>query len=347
MRMRFNTRGDNSVSEIFKVAAVQAAPVFMDLDGTVDKTIDLLKRAADEGARLVVFPEIWIPGYPLWGWLGSVAYGMQYVRRYAQNSLDYDSRQYRRICAAAAKHKIHVMLGLSEFNRGTLYIAQAFIGDDGNTIFTRRKLRPTHVERTIFGDGDGSDFHVASTDIGNVGGLCCWEHIQPLSKYVMFNDNEQIHCAAWPAFGLYAGVAYSLGHEANLRASQTYALEGQCFVIASTAIITQEVIDELCVTDEQRGLIATGGGHSKIFAPDSSQISKDLDPHSEGLVCADIDLSTIALARAAADPAGHYARPDVVQVLLDRTRRRPVVEKPIPPQLAEVLDAEEANLAAE
>ena len=138
------------MSEIFKVAAVQAAPVFMDLDGTTQKTIDLIKRAAGEGARLVVFPETWIPGYPLWGWLGPVAYGMQYVRRYARNSLDYHSRQYRRLCAAAAKHKIHVMLGLSEFNRGTLYIAQAFIGEDGNTIFTRRKLRPTHVERTIF-----------------------------------------------------------------------------------------------------------------------------------------------------------------------------------------------------
>lgn len=315
------------MSEIFKVAAVQAAPVFMDLDGTVSKTIDLIEQAAQAGAKLVVFPETWIPGYPFWGWLGPVAYGMQYVQRYVRNSLDYNSDQYRQICAAAAKHKIHVMLGLSEFSRGTLYIAQALIGNDGNTIFSRRKLRPTHVERTIFGDGDGSDFHVVNTDIGNVGGLCCWEHLQPLSKYVMFNDNEQVHCAAWPAFGLYAGVAYSLGHEVNLRASQIYALEGQCFVIAATALVTQEMVDELCSTDEQRALLQTGGGHSKIFGPDGSQISEDLDPDEEGLVYADVDLSLIALARAAADPAGHYSRPDVVQVLLDRSKRTPVIEK--------------------
>ena len=174
----------------------------------------------------------------------------------------------------------------------------------------------------FFGDGDGSDFRVVSTDIGNVGGLCCWEHLQPLSKYVMFNDNEQIHCAAWPAFGLYAGVAYSLGHEVNLRASQVYALEGQCFVIAATALVTQDMVDELCATEEQRALLQTGGGYSKIFGPDGSQISANLDPGQEGLVYADIDLSLIALARAAADPAGHYSRPDVVQVLLDRSKPR-------------------------
>lgn len=335
------------MSEPVKVAAVQAAPVFMDLKRTVAKTISLIEDAAAHGAKLVVFPETWLPGYPFWAWLGPVAYSMQYVQRYVENSLDYNSVEYQQICHAAAKNDIHVMLGLSEFSRGTLYIAQAFISNQGETIFTRRKLRPTHVERTVFGDGDGSDFKVVQTELGNVGGLCCWEHIQPLSKYVMFNDNEQIHCAAWPAFGLYADVAYSLGHEVNMRASQIYALEGQCFVIASCAIITQDVIDELCTTDEQRTLISAGGGYSKIFGPDGSQISEDLDPHTEGLVYANTDLSAIALARAAADPAGHYARPDVVQVLLDRTKRTPVVEKPIPPQLIEILDAEEADQAAE
>ncbi len=336
------------MSEVIKVAAVQAAPVYMDLSGTVDKTIKLIEEAAANGTKLIVFPETWLPGYPFWAWLGPVAYGMQYVQRYSQNSLDYNSDDYRRICDAAAKNDIFVMLGLSEFSRGTLYIAQALIGNKGETIFTRRKLRPTHIERTIFGDGDGSDFHVADTELGNVGGLCCWEHIQPLSKYVMFNDNEQIHCAAWPAFGLYANVAYSLGHEINMRASQIYALEGQCFVIASCALVTQEIVDELCSTDEQRALLSTGGGHSKIFGPDGSQISTDLDPDEEGLVYADIDLSMIALARAAADPAGHYSRPDVVQVLLDRSKKTPVVEKTVTaPSGGEEVDVEETAQAAE
>jgi len=311
----------------FKAAAVQAAPEFMDCLGTVEKTIALIEEAAANGAELIVFPETWIPGYPFWAWLGPPAWTMQFVQAYSKNSLEISSDNFSSICDAAARSKIHVMLGFSERKNNTLYIAQALIGSDGQTIFTRRKLRPTYVERTIYGDGDGSDFQVVDTQLGRVGGLCCWEHLQPLSKYVMFSDNEQVHCAAWPAFGLYDGIAYSLGHEINMHASQIYALEGQCFVIASCALVSQEIVDKLCSTDEQRALLSTGGGYSKIFGPDGAQISEDLAPDQEGLVYANIDLSLIPLAKAAADPAGHYSRPDVVQVLLDRTKRTPVVEK--------------------
>jgi len=311
----------------FLVASVQATPVFMDLQGTLKKTIKLIEDAAKGGAKLVNFPETWLPGYPLWAWVGPVANSMGSVIPFNENSLEVDSDEFRQLQATARKNDIHVCFGFSERHRGTLYISQALLDNKGEIVFTRRKLKPTHVERTIFGSGDGSDFQVAETELGNVGALACWEHIQPLSKYVMFNDNEQIHCAAWPFLSMYKGIAYSLGSEINMMASAIYALEGQCFVLASDMIINDDIVEAVCQTDEQRALLSHGGGCAKIFGPDGAQISKDLPENEEGLVYAEVDLNMIHIARAAADPAGHYSRPDVVQVLLDRTKRTPVVEK--------------------
>lgn len=163
----------------------------------------------------------------------------------------------------------------------------------------------------------------------------------------MFNDNEQIHCAAWPFLSMYEGIAYSLGREINMAASAIYALEGQCFVIASSMVITEEIRNAVCQTDEQKTLMQLGGGSSKIFGPDGSQISEDLPADQEGIVYAEIDLNMIHIARAAADPAGHYSRPDVVQVLLDRAKKTPVIELPLSRPDAINDDDDPSSLAAE
>ncbi|OUM01183.1 carbon-nitrogen hydrolase family protein [Variovorax sp. JS1663] len=308
-----------------RVAAVQAAPVFLDLDGTLDKTIDLMAQAAGQGVKLIAFPETWAPGYPWWIWLDSPAWGMQFVQRYHDNSLVVGSPEFDRIREAARKHGIWVSLGYSEKAAGSLYIAQALIDDQGRTVQTRRKLKPTHVERTVFGEGDGSDLAVCETAIGNVGSLSCWEHLQPLSKYAMYAQNEQIHCAAWPSFSLYRGAAYALGPEVNNAASQIYAAEGQCFVIAPCATVSPAMSELLCTDPGKQQMLRVGGGFARIYAPDGSPLGTPLPEDQEGLVVADIDLGMISLAKAAADPSGHYARPDVTRLLLDRTRRQPVV----------------------
>ncbi|WP_428669396.1 carbon-nitrogen hydrolase family protein [Roseibium sp.] len=310
----------------FKVAAVQAAPCYLDLRSGVEKAIGYIEEAAKAGARLVAFPETWLPGYPNHIWLGSVAWSMQFTQSYFENSVEAGSDADRAIAEAARRNGIQVSMGLSERDGGSLYIAQWHYDENGNVIQRRRKLKPTHVERTVFGEGDGSDLAVNETALGRVGQLSCWEHLQPLSKYAMYAQNEQIHCAAWPNFALYNGGAHALGHEVNNGASMVYAVEGSCFVLAPCATVDKAMQDLLCEGDPQReALLRVGGGYTRIYAPDGRSIGSDLPDTEEGLVFADIDLGLIALAKAAADPAGHYARRDVTRLLLNSERQRPVV----------------------
>jgi aliphatic nitrilase len=315
-----------------RVAAVQAAPVFLDLDATIDKTIALMTEAAEKGAKLVAFPETWIPGYPWWIWLNSPALGMQFVQRYNDNSLVVGSAEFNRLGQAARDLHIWLSTGYSERAGGSLYIAQALFDDRGRVVKTRRKLKPTHVERTVFGEGDGSDLAVMDTAIGNVGMLACWEHLQPLSKYAMYAQNEQIHIAAWPSFSVYRGAANALGAEVNNAVSQVYAVEGQCFVVAPCATVSKEMHDQLCNDDLQRHLLLEGGGFARIFGPDGSPLGEKIPEKEEGIVYADIDLGMISLSKAAADPAGHYSRPDVTRLLLNKTPGDRVVSF-VPPSM--------------
>lgn len=304
----------------YKVACVQAAPVWLDLDGSVDKAIALIEEAAGNGAKLIAFPECFIPGYPWYIWLGSPAWTIQrgFVQRYFDNSLSYASPQAERLRLAVKRAGITAVIGLSERDGGSLYIAQWMIGPAGETIAKRRKLRPTHGERTVFGEGDGSHLAVHDrADIGRLGGLCCWEHFQPLSKYAMYAQDEQVHVAAWPSFSLYVPFAPALGAEANLAASKVYAVEGSCFVLASCAVVSPAMLDELCDTEDKRQLLQPGGAHSTIFGPDGQELSQKLPPDQEGIVYADIDLGQISIAKNAADPAGHYSRPDVTRLLFN------------------------------
>nr|6ZBY_A Chain A, NitA [Pseudomonas fluorescens]6ZBY_B Chain B, NitA [Pseudomonas fluorescens]6ZBY_C Chain C, NitA [Pseudomonas fluorescens]6ZBY_D Chain D, NitA [Pseudomonas fluorescens]6ZBY_E Chain E, NitA [Pseudomonas fluorescens]6ZBY_F Chain F, NitA [Pseudomonas fluorescens]6ZBY_G Chain G, NitA [Pseudomonas fluorescens]6ZBY_H Chain H, NitA [Pseudomonas fluorescens]6ZBY_I Chain I, NitA [Pseudomonas fluorescens]6ZBY_J Chain J, NitA [Pseudomonas fluorescens]6ZBY_K Chain K, NitA [Pseudomonas flu len=302
----------------YKVAAVQAAPAFLDLEAGVAKAIGLIAQAAAEGASLVAFPEAWLPGYPWWIWLDSPAGGMRFVQRNFDNALEVGSEPFERLCRAAAQHKIYVVLGFTERSGGTLYLAQAIIDDCGRVVATRRKLKPTHVERSVYGEGDGSDLAVHDTTLGRLGALCCAEHIQPLSKYAMYAQHEQVHIAAWPSFSVYRGAAFQLSAQANNAASQVYALEGQCFVLAPCATVSKEMLDELIDSPAKAELLLEGGGFAMIYGPDGAPLCTPLAETEEGILYADIDLGVIGVAKAAYDPVGHYSRPDVLRLLVNR-----------------------------
>jgi nitrilase len=317
----------------YKVAVVQAAPVWLDLDATTDKTIGLIEQAAANGAKLIAFPEAFIPGYPWHIWMDSPAWaiGRGFVQRYFDNSLSYDSPQAEKLRAAVQRAGITAVIGLSERDGGSLYLAQWLVGPEGETIAKRRKLRPTHCERTVYGEGDGSDLAVHDRPgIGRLGALCCWEHLQPLSKYAMYAQNEQVHVAAWPSFSLYDPFAFALGAEVNNAASRVYAVEGSCFVLAPCATVSQAMVDELCDRPDKHALLHAGGGYAAIYGPDGSSLAEKFAPEQEGVLYADIDLGAIGVAKNAADPAGHYSRPDVTRLLFNKKPARRVEHLALP-----------------
>jgi aliphatic nitrilase len=308
-----------------KVACVQAAPVYYDMHKTVEKGIGLIEEAARNGARLIAFPETWIPGYPFFFWLGAPIDGLRHMPLYRDNSLVVGGPQDMALRKAARDNGMYVCMGYSERCGGSLYMGQMLIAPSGEPLIIRRKLKPTLAERCVFGEGDGTHLSVVDTEIGRLGALNCWEHIQPLLKYAMYSQNEQIHVASWPNLALYKNKSYALGPEMTWAVSQVYALEGQCYVLAATMNATPEVVEMLCDTPERRELLPVGGGCSMIFGPDGAPLCQPIPEDQEGVLYAEVHFDAIAVAKTTADPAGHYARPDVARLLLNTAAATRVV----------------------
>ena len=184
---------------------------------------------------------------------------------------------------------------------------------------------------TLFGESDGSGIKVVDTEVGRVGALNCFEHLQPLTKYAMYAQDEQIHVAGWPGLGILGNVP-ALSPESIMACSQTYAMEGSTFVITATQIMSDDGAMQFPTSDGRPNPVYTGGGgFARVYGPHSALITEPMDPTEEGIVYADIDLGDIALAKNTVDPAGHYARPDVTQLVFNDQPRRPVIR----PQEAE------------
>ncbi|KXH26568.1 hypothetical protein CSIM01_02869 [Colletotrichum simmondsii] len=296
-----------------RVALTQAASMDFDLQASVDKACQIIAEAGQAGAQLIVFPESFIPGYPFWIWSRGI--DVEMTKRYIKNSLKRDSPEMKRICAAAAENNIEVHLGYSENDDDSLYIAQSHIGSDGLIRMSRRKIKPTHVERTIFGEGSGSSLlNVADVPgVGKVGGLNCWEHTQPLLKYHTYAQGEQIHVSAWPPMmpGNNEGTLWNTTTEGQQSMSRIYAVEGSCFVLHCTGVLTQDTIDKM-QTHSGQLYNKPGGGYCAIYGPDGRKLSNDLSEDEEGILYADLDMDRVIEAKMFLDTCGHYSRPDLL-----------------------------------
>jgi len=302
----------------FKPAVIQAAPIWLDREASTDKACRLIADAARQGAQLIAFPEAWLPGFPWWAFLGTPVWGNSFFVELYANAVEIPSPTTERLCRAAKKARAHLVMGMDERAGSSLYCTQLFIDDKGCVMGRHRKLKPTHVERSVWGEGDGSDLRVFDTPLGRLGGLNCWEHLQPLIRYAMYSLGEQVHVSGWPAFSLYRRQSYALGEEACTGASREYALEGSCFVLSAVSVVSKEMIERLADTPERADLIEVGGGGSRIFGPDGSTIAGPAPGDEEAILTADIDLSEIARAKNFADPTGHYSRPDVLSLIWNR-----------------------------
>ena len=323
-------RATGNPCPMIRAAAVQHAPVFLDRDATVAKGVSLIGEAAAGGAQLVVFPETWIPCYPLWVYGGGFhAPGMKaaYARLLA-NSLEVPSAGTDALCDAARRHGVHVVVGINERAPdagGTIYNSLLYIGPDGAILGVHRKVMPTSAERTIWGQGDGSTLHVFDTAIGRLGGLICWEHWMPLARFAMHARQEDIHVAVWPE-----------NPEIHQMAARTYAFEGRCFVVSAGLYLTRSMIPEdfeasaaidalAGVYSDDPDVLLPGG--SGIVGPDGHWLAGPAGDE-ETIVYGDLDLSLLPGEYQALDSAGHYNRPDIFQLTVDTRPRAGVVWDP-------------------
>ncbi|OJJ57144.1 hypothetical protein ASPSYDRAFT_1181265 [Aspergillus sydowii CBS 593.65] len=309
----------------WKAAICQSEPCWFDKTAAIAKSLHLISEAKQNGASLIAFSEVWVPGYPNFLWSGNYKENIPLVQKYMANSISAYGEEMLAIRQAAAKHEIYVAFGFSERVGSSLYLAQVMIGPDGNILLHRRKTKPTHVERTLFGDATGDSLTtVVDTPLGRIGMLNCWEHLQPLLKYHTYSQGEQVHIAAWPFNGEYSGgpEPYSVCREANeVTASRAYALEGGVFVLCTNQPLSAEgaKLNSEGQAGASKGsfMLGGGGGCASVFGPDGRQLTEPTDPHFDGLVYCDIDLDQIDYAKHLTDPVGHYSRPDLLRLLVD------------------------------
>jgi nitrilase len=307
----------------YRVAVVQHPPVALNRPKTLARGVELLEEAAAGGAKLVSFPETWVPGYPEWVWRLKPGddYGLSgdIHKRLLENSVDLKAGQLKPIQAAARRLKVTVSIGIherdGEFSRGTLYNSVVLIGPDGEILNRHRKLMPTNPERMVWGAGDATGLRVTDTPSGRVGSLICWENYMPLARFAIFAQGCEIYIApTWDEGGTW------------LSTMRHIALEGRCWVLGNGSSMRGKDIP----TDfpDRKRLFPDleswfNPGDSVIVDPGGTVVAGPLH-EKHGILYADCDPARAAAAKRTLDVAGHYGRPDIFRLEVNREVRAPI-----------------------
>ncbi|MDQ3088482.1 MAG: carbon-nitrogen hydrolase family protein [Acidobacteriota bacterium] len=311
-----------------KVALVQQPPVFLNLPKTLAKAEIIAEECAKNGAKIIVFPETWLAGYPIWldeapkAALWDYAPAKRLYQYLTENSLQIPSAESALLQKIAKQNAVYIVIGVHEQSGGTLYNTTIYLAPDGDYKI-HRKLTPTYTERLVWGVGDGSTLNVLETPYGILGGLICWEHWLPLARAAMHAKGEIIHTAQFPTV-----------HERHQIASRHYAFEGQCFVLTSGCVMSKsdvlEGFESLKTNDKEvfdlldsmeKDLLQSGG--SAIIAPDASYVVEPVFDESR-ILYGELELDLVKQGRLLLDTDGHYSRPDVFELRVNEKPQRNV-----------------------
>jgi nitrilase len=309
----------------FKIAAAHASPILLNKAATIAKVCDLIADAGRQGVRLVAFPETFVPGYPYWLGLYPPIQQSRALAEYARESMIIASADLDPVKAACRAHNVNVVLGISERDGGTLYNCQVYIDEHGALVGNHRKLQPTMSERTLWGQGDGSTLKVFDMPVGKVGGLICGEHSMNLARHALILQGEQIHCSAWPTFATMKGREMWFDRHVDAL-SMVHAYTAGCFVIVAQDPITQANLDRIEQMLGPQAIVSAGGGRSAIYGPREDLLAPAHHGLEERLVVAEIDLDDITAAKLQHDSAGHYARSEILRLVIDTEPKTPLIE---------------------
>jgi nitrilase len=323
MKKRRNSPSGRERQRETIVAVVQAASVAFDRKRTIQKALDLTSQAAAKGAQLILFPEAFISGYPRGLDFGAVVgsrseAGREDFRRYWESALEVPGTDFELLRKAARDNSVYLLMGVIERDRGTLYCCVLFFAPDGTFLGKHRKVMPTASERLIWGFGDGSTLPVFETPLGRVGAVICWENYMPLLRTYMYSQGIEIYCAP------------TADHRETWGATmQHIALEGRCFVLSCNQFNRRRDFPEnyrSSFGDEPETVISRGG--SCIVDPFGKFLAGP-NFEEETILVAEIDRGRLAKAKFDFDAVGHYARPDIFQLVVDDEPKPAVIKATI------------------